>query len=88
MLSSTRCQALADKIAETEEALHQRRLDGQAASIQTGSETTSFHRNSDAELKKYLTELQTEYANGACAVVLGNNDVSVAVNRGPIRPRF
>lgn len=88
MLSATKCQALADKIAETETALHQRRLDGQAASIQSGSETTSYHRNSDADLKKYLNELQTEYANGACAVVLGNNDVSAAANRGPIRPRF
>lgn len=86
-LSIARCRDLADKIKEIETAIHARKMDGQVASIQTGSETTSFHRNSDKDLQTYLVQLKTDYQNGACAIVLGNSDIKPAA-RGPIRPRF
>ena len=86
-LSIARCRDLADKIKETEAAIHARKMDGQVSTIQTGSETTSFHRNSDKDLQAYLVQLETAYQNGACAVVLGNSDIKPA-SRAPIRPKF
>lgn len=87
MMTIEDCKDLERKIHETKDAIHNRKLEGQVASIQTGSETTSYHRNADRELETHLTKLELEYQSGSCAVVLGKPSESPTA-RGPIRPRF
>lgn len=81
------CEALADRIDSLETSLDALVAGEGVASVQTGSEQTSFSvpLGGETGLRRRIAELKREYMRGGCAVTHGRRYASTTPRA--LRPR-
>ena len=72
-LAQVDCERLTSKIRDLEDSLDDYLTGQRAASVGSGSEQASFFAGADVpnQIRKRITDLQSQYRAGGCAVTLG-----------------